>query len=112
MLVRSVIVEIAGMVESKGPQRFIFCFGPMESSVNHHGSCSGDEDSDGALGNSILPFSTNTRETELLLLVDNLLGKSFALVDAIVSMIFRHGDTIVTGHSLKDYLGIDRVGSI
>ena len=65
----------------------------MERGVDHHGVSARNNDSDGAFGSTILPFSTNSTELDTLPMVEDLFDECLALVNTIVSMIFIDGNS-------------------
>jgi hypothetical protein len=59
----------------------------MKGSMNHHSAGAGDEDPDGAFGDTILPLCPNTTETDGLGVVDDFIDKALTLEDTIVGVV-------------------------
>ena len=80
--------------------------------MDHHGPCFCDYYLDGTFCNAVLPLGTNTTKSELLFLVNDLLGEGLAFVDPIVSVIGVDLHSMITSHPFEGSLGIDGVGGI
>jgi hypothetical protein len=81
----------------------------MELGMDHHSSSFGDHYANGSFSNSILPLGSNTTEADLLVMVNDFLGESLALVNTIVSVIFLNNYPSVACLPFKGCLGIDGV---
>jgi hypothetical protein len=87
LTVGSMVVEIRGMVEGKGPQGRIFNLRPHQVGMNHHGPSPGDNKAKGSLGDAILPFCTNSTIPNGQNITNNLFHKPSTLENAIVGVI-------------------------
>jgi hypothetical protein len=100
------------MGKCHGPEGIIFNLRPIEGGVDHHGSGFGDNDTNAAFGNPILPLGTDSTEANQLDIGSNFLNKLLTLKGSVVSVVGFNGHSMVEGHTFKAVLGSDSVRSI
>jgi hypothetical protein len=108
-LVRGVVVHVDSVGKGHGPQGFIVDFRPVEGGMKHHSSSTRDNNTDGAFGHTVLPFGTNTTETNSLDIGVNFMVKALAIEDTVVGMVGVDEDTAEECHTFEPIFGQDSV---
>jgi hypothetical protein len=84
----------------------------VDGSMNHHSACFGDKDMNGTFSRTVLPFGSNSTESDALVVVDQFLCEGSAFVNAIISMVGIHCYSHFKTVSFKFVLGVNGVGGI
>jgi hypothetical protein len=92
------------MIQNQRPEGFVINIRPVEGHMQHHGSGSGNSQSNGTFSNTILLLSPNA--TELVVILESL-GKGLALVDAIVCVVCLHNNPM--GQVLEGAVQLPRI---
>ena len=64
--IRNAVEEVFCMLDCHGPQRWVGCVGPVDSSMQHHSPGYGHDGSDGSLSFSIVVVGTNSSKLAYL----------------------------------------------
>jgi len=83
----SVVIHVHSMLYRQRPKSSVFNFRPVKGCMDHVGSSGGRDEANGALSCSILLFCANSTVTNRLGVRKNFMNESFALEDAIVSVV-------------------------
>jgi len=109
---RSVVVHVDGMLHCQRPSSSVFNLTPVKTSMYHVGLSGRGNKTNCTFSCSVLPFGTHTTVTNRFGTWQNLMNDSFALEDAIVSVVGLDIHALVQGHTLKIVQCIDGVCGI